>query len=111
MSNLTADIFKEALDLDERDRATLAGLLIESLEEEPDDQLELVWKAEVARRTAELDSGGAKALVWEDVKARLLKRSYGESLKFIPLPPKKLMPRRIGMRRGGLSPHELLFLS
>jgi len=46
MSNLTADIFKEALDLDERDRATLAGLLIESLEEEPDDQLESVWKAE-----------------------------------------------------------------
>ena len=77
MSTLTADIFKEALDLDERDRATLAGLLIESLEEEPDGELELVWKAEVARRTAELDSGGAKALVWEDVKARLLKRSYG----------------------------------
>ena len=76
MSTSTAEIFKEALDLEERDRATLAGLLIESLEEGIDDELESVWKAEVARRTAELDSGEVKALKWEDVKARLLKKSH-----------------------------------
>jgi putative addiction module component (TIGR02574 family) len=72
MSTSSADIFKEALDLNERDRATLAGLLIESLEEGFDDELESVWKAEVARRVTELDSGDVKALAWEDVKARLL---------------------------------------
>ena len=77
MSTSTADIFKGALDLNERDRATLAGLLIESLEEGIDDELESVWRAEVARRTAELDSGNVKAIDWEDVKARLLKKSYG----------------------------------
>ncbi len=72
MISSTADIFKEALKLDERDRATLAGLLIESLEEGLDDDLESIWKTEVARRTAELDSGHIQALDWEDVKARLL---------------------------------------
>jgi len=76
MSTSTADIFKEALDLEERDRAMLAGLLIESLEEGIDDELESVWKAEVARRAAELDSGDVKSLIWEDVKARLLKKSH-----------------------------------
>ena len=76
MSTSTAEIFKEALDLEERDRAMLAGLLIESLEEGIDDELESVWKAEVARRAAELDSGDVKTLIWEDVKARLLKKSH-----------------------------------
>jgi hypothetical protein len=51
--------------LEERDRATLAGLLIESLEEGIDEELELVWKAEVVRCAAELDSGDVKALIWE----------------------------------------------
>jgi putative addiction module component (TIGR02574 family) len=76
MGTSTAEIFKEALDLEERDRAMLAGLLIESLEEGIDDELESVWKAEIARRTAELDSGDVKALNWKDVKARLLKKSH-----------------------------------
>jgi putative addiction module component (TIGR02574 family) len=53
----TTDLFKQALDLDERDRATLAGLLIESLEENPDQDLKATWKAEVARRIADLESG------------------------------------------------------
>ena len=65
------DVYKHALDLDERDRATLAGLLIESLEEEPDKDLEAAWKAEVQRRIEELDSGDAETIPWEDVKARL----------------------------------------
>jgi len=68
----TSDLFKQALDLDERDRATLAGLLIESLEAEPDEELEAAWRAEIERRVAELESGEVTAVPWEDVKARLL---------------------------------------
>jgi putative addiction module component (TIGR02574 family) len=74
METSTTDLFKQALDLDERDRATLAGLLIESLEEEPDKDLEAAWRAEIKRRVAELESGEAKAVPWEKVKARLLQR-------------------------------------
>ncbi len=76
METSTTDLFKQALDLDERDRATLAGLLIESLEEEPDEDLEAAWRAEIERRVAELESGEVKAVPWEEVKARLLQREH-----------------------------------
>lgn len=75
MSTLTNDLFKKALNLNENDRATLAGILIESLEEKPIEDVESVWRAEVSRRLQELDSGEVEAISWEDVKARLTKRN------------------------------------
>ena len=77
MSTLTNDLFKKALDLNENDRATLAGILIESLEEKPMEELESVWRDEISRRIQELDSGEVESISWEDVKARLLKRYNG----------------------------------
>ncbi len=77
MSTLTNDLFKKALDLNENDRATLAGILIESLEERPIEEHESVWRAEISRRIQELDSGEVETISWEDVKARLLKRYNG----------------------------------
>ena len=68
------DIFRDASDLPERDRATLAGLLIESLEGEPDPGVEAAWAAEIERRVAELDSGAVKTIPWEEVRQRLLDR-------------------------------------
>jgi len=70
----TADLFIKALDLKEKDRATLAGLLIESLEEKPDKNLDSVWKAEIVKRIKELDSGEIETIPWENVKKRLVKR-------------------------------------
>ena len=71
MSTSTADLLKQALDLNEKDRAMLAGILIESLEEKPDEDLDEVWRAEVAHRVSELESGDVKAISWDDVKTRL----------------------------------------
>ena len=68
------DIFRDAVDLPERDRATLAGLLIESLEGEPDPDIEAAWSAEIGRRVAELDAGTVKTIPWEEVRQRLLDR-------------------------------------
>ena len=65
-------MFEKALDLDERERAMLAGLLLESLDVEVEEGVEAAWVAEIERRTAELDAGAAQAIPWEDVKARLL---------------------------------------
>jgi len=73
MNTSTVDLFKRVLDLTEKDRAALAGLLIASLEEEPDEDLESVWRLEVARRVSELDSGKVEGISWEDVKIRLMK--------------------------------------
>jgi putative addiction module component (TIGR02574 family) len=59
------EIFREATELSEQDRATLAGLLIESLEGEPDPDVEAAWAAEIERRVAELDAGTVKTNPWE----------------------------------------------
>lgn len=77
METSITDIFTQALDLDERDRATLAGLLLESLEAEPDEALEAAWSAEIERRVAGLESGEVKAVPWEDVKARVMQGEHG----------------------------------
>ena len=77
MSTLTNDLFKKALNLNENDRATLAGILIESLEEKPIEDIEAVWRAEISRRVQQLDSGEVETISWDDVKARLLKRYNG----------------------------------
>jgi putative addiction module component (TIGR02574 family) len=73
MKKSTADLFRHALDLKEEDRATLAGLLIESLEEKSIENLESIWKAEISRRISELDSGKVEGIPWEEVKEKLLK--------------------------------------
>jgi putative addiction module component (TIGR02574 family) len=72
MSRTFADVWKEASDLSEADRAALAGLLIESLEGEPDPDVEAAWAAEIERRVADLDSGKVQGIPWEQVRQRLL---------------------------------------
>ena len=72
------DLYREAADLPEGDRAELAGLLIESLEGEPDEGVEAAWAEEVERRVREIDSGQVKTIPWEQVRAELFARSNDE---------------------------------
>jgi putative addiction module component (TIGR02574 family) len=74
MSRTFTDLWKEASELSEKDRADLAGLLIESLEGEPDADVEAAWAAEIERRVAELDAGTVKSIPWEEVRQRLVDR-------------------------------------
>jgi putative addiction module component (TIGR02574 family) len=74
MSRAFIDLWKEASELSEKDRADLAGLLIESLEGEPEPDVEAVWAAEIERRVAELDAGVVKTIPWEEVRQRLVDR-------------------------------------
>ncbi|HEY5405292.1 MAG TPA: addiction module protein [Pyrinomonadaceae bacterium] len=69
-------IIREALDLPDEDRATLAGLLIKSLEEDEDHDLDIeaAWAAEAERRWSEIESGAVKTIPWQEVRARLFKR-------------------------------------
>ena len=76
MQPLVLDLFKKAADLPEEDRATLAGLLIETLDTEKEEGVEKAWQAEVQRRLSELDSGSVKTVPWESVRARILKRPH-----------------------------------
>ena len=51
------ELFPEASDLEERDRATLAGLLLESFEGEPDPDVEAAWAEEIDRWLRQIDAG------------------------------------------------------
>ena len=75
MSTHVTELFAQASNLSERERATLAGLLIESLESEIDPDVDEAWREEIERRIAELDSGTAKTVPWETVRAELLRRT------------------------------------
>ena len=74
MSHDLKAVFKEAVKLPDRDRATLAGLLIESLEPAPEPDVEAAWSQEIARRVAELDAGAVELIPWEEVRAELFGR-------------------------------------
>lgn len=80
MTSTAEKILSEALELQESDRATLAGLLIESLDDEPDEDWEDAWAVEIQRRAAQLDSGEASTIPWEEVRSRLLERKRGASV-------------------------------
>lgn len=74
MATTVVSLFKEAADLNEADRATLAGLLLESLDQPPIPGVEAAWAEEIERRIAQIDSGEVELIPWDDVKARLLAR-------------------------------------
>jgi putative addiction module component (TIGR02574 family) len=73
MSRLSEDLYRKALDLDERERAALAARLIESLDTELEEGVEAAWLAEVERRMEELDSGKVQSIPWDEVRARLFR--------------------------------------
>ena len=76
MSRALTDVWKDAAELSDEERATLAGLLIESLEGEPDPEAEAAWAAEIEKRVAELDAGTIESIPWEQVQQRLLDRLH-----------------------------------
>ena len=74
----TAEILlRDALTLDEGDRAAIAGLLIDSLEAEPEDGVEEAWAIEIDKRAAQVDSGQAATIPWDKVRARLFRKASG----------------------------------
>ena len=66
------DLLKKALTLPANERATLAGSLIDSLEEDVDEtSVQDAWHDEIARRIEELDSGKAETISWDEVRRRI----------------------------------------
>ena len=78
MTHKAKELLDQALALTEEERAELAGALLESLEPTADADVEGAWRREVARRVAELDSGVARTVPWEQVRDELFSRLSGE---------------------------------
>lgn len=59
--------------MDEGDRASIAGALIESLHGEPELGVEADWEAEIKRRVVELDARTVETIPWSEVRKRLFR--------------------------------------
>jgi len=53
-------------------RAVLADSLLESLDQQVDEDAETSWQREIQRRRAESDSGSTPVVPWSEVRARLM---------------------------------------
>jgi putative addiction module component (TIGR02574 family) len=71
MARNVHELFREAAELPERDRAHLAGMLIESLDGAPDPDVEAAWAEEVERRIRQVDAREVELIPWEQVRADL----------------------------------------
>ena len=71
MTVKTKDLLAEALRLDDLERASIAGALIENLYDPAEPGVEQAWDRVIERRVAELDAGIAKTVPWSEVRARL----------------------------------------
>ncbi len=74
MTQRSKELLQKALTLTEEERAELAGSLIESLDDHVDIDAEIAWDQEITHRAAELDSGRAKTIPWEQVLERITSR-------------------------------------
>ena len=65
------ELLQEALKLPPEARAALAGSLLDSLDQEVDEDAEAAWHAEIEHRLKELDSGKAKLVPWVEARRRI----------------------------------------
>jgi len=72
MNTRTRQLYDNALQLPDCERAELAAWLIESLDREVDDDVEAVWDAEIRRRIDELDRGVVTAVPWPEARRMIL---------------------------------------
>ena len=68
------EVYDAAVELPEHDRATLAGLLLTSLDAEPDPGVEAAWAEEIKKRCHEVDSGAVQTVPWDEVRKELFGR-------------------------------------
>jgi putative addiction module component (TIGR02574 family) len=71
------ELFRQALQLNESERATLAGMLIDSIDSEVEEGVEAAWMAEIERRIEQLDAGMAETIPWDVVRDGLRRRLGG----------------------------------
>ena len=63
-------MLKKALALPDRERADLAGGLIDSLDYNVDENAEAAWQEEIVRRLEDVQSGKVKTTSWDEVRRK-----------------------------------------
>lgn len=73
MSSTAEELLRQALSLNEKDRALLAGALIESLHGEAEPGAEEAWESIIKRRVEQLEARTVKTVPWSQVRERLFR--------------------------------------
>jgi putative addiction module component (TIGR02574 family) len=73
MSTAAKEIIEAALKLDPAERVHVAELLWDSVDEEPAEDVERLWREELARRRKKIESGEARFFSVDEVKAEAQK--------------------------------------
>jgi putative addiction module component (TIGR02574 family) len=68
MSPTLENLYQAALALPEEDRVELADRLLGSLPPDMPSQLHPAWRAELKRRSAQVDSGEVAPIPWDEVR-------------------------------------------
>lgn len=71
MTRAVQELYEQASELPPQDRAELAGLLLESLEEPADADVQDAWAAEIERRMADYRAGRINTVSWQELRAHL----------------------------------------
>ena len=67
----TAELEKALLHLSAKDRAHLAQLLLESLDQLPESEVRELWLAEAGRRAEEIDQGKVQLVSGEELEKQV----------------------------------------
>lgn len=79
MTQAAEQVLQAAMALSEEERAEVASVLWESVDEGSGSTLSPAWKTEIAKRIREIDAGEVKLLSQEEVNDRL-REKYGPLL-------------------------------
>lgn len=71
MTRAVEELYEQASQLPANDRAELAGMLLESIEDLADEGVEEAWAAEIERRMAEYRAGRVTTIPWSELRAHL----------------------------------------
>ncbi len=71
MTKVVHELYEKASVLSAEDRAQLASLLIDSLDDRRDSGVEEAWAKEIERRMAEYRAGLIRTISWQELRAHL----------------------------------------
>lgn len=72
MAATDQQILEDALRLPATERASVAAQLIESLDEDVDEDAEAAWEEEIARRIREYEAGRSRPIPWTRAREMIL---------------------------------------
>jgi putative addiction module component (TIGR02574 family) len=70
MTQDAQELLKKALALPDKERADLAGSLIDSLDDTVDENAEAAWQEEIVRRLEDVQSVKVKTTSWDEVRQK-----------------------------------------